>query len=252
MKPRILIIDDNPDMLLFEKAVLIADYEVETAESAEDGLWILKTENIDLIICDVMMPGMDGFSFCKKIKSDTETSHIPVILLTARNTIQSKIEGLEIGADAYIEQPFYKDHLLAQMKSILLNRDRIKEHFISSPVTGLKSTGLSKGDNEFLSKLNDFILSHLEAENIDVDVIATKLNMSRVTLYRKITVLTKCTPSELINVIRLKKAAELLQEGDYKINEVAYKVGYQSASVFTRNFVKQFHMTPSDFLQNHR
>lgn len=252
MKPHILVIDDNPDMLLFVKAVLVGEYDVTTAISAEDGLELLKSTEIDLIISDVMMPDMDGFTFCKKIKSETDISHIPVILLTARNSIQSKIEGLEIGADAYIEQPFYKDHLLAQMKSILSNRERIKDRFINSPVTGLKSTGLSKGDNEFLNRLNDIILRHLEDENIDVDAIALKLNMSRVTLYRKITVLTKCTPSELINVIRLKKAAELLKEGDYKINEVAYKVGYQSASVFTRNFVKQFHMTPSDFLHNHR
>ena len=191
---------------------------------------------------------MDGFELCKKIKSDFEHSHIPVILLTARNTIQSKIEGLELGADAYIEKPFSKEHLLAQIASLLANRNMIRDFFASSPLVHIKSMAHSKADERFLETLNETICRNMEDTDLDVEKLAKIMNMSRITLYRKIKAISDLTPVELINITRLKKAAELLADGDNKIYEISYMAGFSSQSNFSRNFLKQFKMTPTEYM----
>jgi AraC-like DNA-binding protein len=195
-----------------------------------------------------MMPVMDGFQLCKRIKSSFEHSHIPVILLTAKNTIQSKVEGLELGADAYIEKPFSKEHLQAQIASLISNRSMIREYFASSPLVHIKSMAHSKADERFLELLNETIYKNMEDIDLDVEKLARILNMSRITLYRKIKAISNLTPIELINITRLKKAAELLAEGEYKIYEVADMAGFSSQSNFARNFHKQFNMTPTDYM----
>ncbi len=195
-----------------------------------------------------MMPGIDGFELCKMIKSNFEYSHIPVILLTAKNTIQSKVEGLELGADAYIEKPFSKEHLLAQIGSLITNRNLVREYFANSPLVHIKSMAHSKADERFLEILNDTIHENMNDVDLDVEKLARILNMSRITLYRKIKAISNFAPIELINITRLKKAAGLLANGDYKIYEVADTVGFNSQSNFTRNFHKQFSMTPTDYM----
>ncbi len=191
---------------------------------------------------------MDGFELCRLIKSNFDYSHIPVILLTARNTLKSKIEGLELGADAYIEKPFSPEYLQVQIANLLTNRNKIKEYFASSPLVHIKSIAYSKADELFLEKVNDCIAKNLEDTELDVEKLAKLMNMSKPTLYRKIKSLSDLSPNELINITRLKKAAELLLEGKYKIYEVADLVGYASQTNFGRNFLKQFGMTPSDYL----
>jgi len=194
------------------------------------------------------MPVMDGFELCRVIKGDLEHSHIPVILLTAKNTLQSKIEGLEMGADAYIEKPFSPEYLQVQIANLLTNRNKIKEYFASSPLVHIKSMAYSKADELFLEHINDSILKNLEDPDLDVEKLAKLMNMSKPTLYRKIKSLSDLSPNELINVTRLKRAAELLAEGQYKIYEVAAMVGYASQTNFGRNFLKQFGVTPSDYV----
>ena len=250
MLPTILLVDDEEEILEFLERILKIKYTIFKAETGQNALKILSTESVQLVVSDVMMPEMDGFELCKIIKSNFEYSHIPVILLTAKNTIQSKVEGLELGADAYIEKAFSKEHLLAQIASLIANRSMIREYFASSPLVHIKSMAHSKADERFLEVLNETIEKNIEDTDLDVEKLACILNMSRITLYRKIKAISNLTPIELINITRLKKAAELLAEGDHKIYEVAYMVGFSSQSNFARNFHKQFNMTPTDYMHS--
>ncbi len=245
-KEVILIVDDNPDMLEFLSIDLGQAYHVITESNPANTFNILKEEHIDLIISDVVMPEMDGFDLCEKIKTDLEYSHIPVILLTAKNTIQSKIEGLHSGADVYVEKPFDIEYLTAQVESLLKNRHKIKEYFTHAPLASIKNFATSKRDEAFLDQLNKCIHENLTNSELDVELLARKLNMSRPTLYRKINAVVKMSPNEVINLIKLKKAAELLQEG-YRVNEVYEMVGFNSLTHFSRSFIKQFNITPSEF-----
>ncbi|RFZ84827.1 DNA-binding response regulator [Mucilaginibacter terrenus] len=246
-KPTILLVDDNEEILDFIGEDLSADYNVLTAINGVEALDKVRTEAVHLVITDVMMPVMDGFELCREIKSDIQSSHIPVIMLTAKHTLQSKIEGLEIGADAYIEKPFSPKHLQVQIANLLKNRSKIKAYFASSPLVHVNTIAYSKADELFLDKLNDEINKNLTNVNLDVEQLADLMNMSRPTLYRKIKAISDLTPNELINVARLKKAAELLSAGDHKIFEIAEIVGYTSQTHFGRNFIKQFGMPPSDY-----
>jgi len=250
MLPILLLVDDNEEILEFLERILNSKYTILKATDGQEAIKVIKAEAVQLVISDVMMPVMDGFELCKIIKTNIEYSHIPVILLTAKNTIQSKVEGLELGADAYIEKPFSKEHLQAQIASLLNNRNMIREYFASSPLVHIKSMAHSKADERFLETLNNTICLHIEEVDLDVEKLAKIMNMSRITLYRKIKAISVLTPIELINITRLKKAAGLLAEGDYKIYEIADKVGFSTQSNFTRSFQKQFGITPTEYIHS--
>ena len=247
-KASILLVEDNIDILNFVKNELIGDYNIFTVNNGEKALEMLDEVQIDLLVTDIMMPVMDGIELCKNIKEDMRFSHIPVIMLTAKNTLVSKIEGLETGADAYIEKPFSMDYLKAQIKNILQNRQILVKHFSSSPLAHIKTIGTNNKDKEFLDKLQNLINLHIMDENLDVKELAVLLNMSKATLYRKIKSISKLSPNELINITRLKRAAELLADGNYRINEVANMTGYYQQSNFSRDFSRQFGMSPTQFL----
>ena len=247
MKPAVLLVDDNKEMLEVLEEELIEKYHVVTAQNGKQALELLALEPVQLVVSDVMMPLIDGFELCNLIKSNFDYSHIPVILLTAKNTLQSRIEGLEIGADAYIEKPFDADHLQAQIASLLFNRNKIKAHFAHSPFIHLNSIAPTRTDEAFLDKLNQAIQANLEDQDFDVDKLARLMNMSRTNLFRKVKSMSDLTPNELIKLTRLKKAAELLAQGDYKIYEVCDRVGFGTQTNFGRNFFQQFGMTPTDF-----
>lgn len=248
LKPTLLIVDDNEEILEFLENELNEKYLVMKAVNGQEAVEVLKQEVVQLVISDIMMPLMDGFELCKIIKTNFEYSHIPVILLTAKNTLQSKIEGLEMGADAYIEKPFSPEHLLVQVANLLSNRAKIREYFVTSPLVHIRSMAHTKTDELFLEKVNEAIYINLEDAALDVEKLAKAMNMSKATLYRKIKSISDLTPNELINITRLKRAAELLEEGHYKIYEVADMTGYGSQTNFGRNFLKQFGMTPTDYL----
>ena len=248
MNPLLLLVDDNEEILEFLEHELNEKYTILKAVDGQQAIDLLKENAVHLVISDVMMPVIDGFELCRLIKSNFEFSHIPVILLTARNTLQSKIEGLELGADAYIEKPFSPEYLQVQIANLLTNRNKIKEYFASSPLVHIKSMAYSRADELFLERINETILKNLADTELDVEKLARFMNMSKPTLYRKIKSLSDLSPNEIINITRLKKAAELLVEGNYKIYEVANMVGYASQANFGRNFLKQFGMTPTDYL----
>ncbi len=247
-KPLILLVDDNEEILSFIADDLEDKYKVITACDGQAALLLLQEQPVQLVISDVMMPVMDGFELCRIIKSDFVSSHIPVILLTARNTMQSKIEGLELGADAYIEKPFSPEFLQAQIASLLSNRHKIKSYYASTPLVHLRSMAYTSADEQFLEKLNDLINQHLNNIDLDVEQLADFMNMSRPTFYRKIKAISDLTPHELINIARLKKAASLLSTGSYKINEVAELCGFASLTNFGKNFQKQFGILPSRYV----
>jgi DNA-binding response OmpR family regulator len=247
-KPLILLVDDNEEILSFIEEDLEDKYKIITARDGKAAMALLKEQPVQLVISDIMMPEMDGFELCSVIKSDFETSHIPVILLTARNTLQSKIEGLEIGADAYIEKPFSPAYLQVQIANLLTNRGKLKSYYANTPLVHLKSMAYTSADEQFLEKLNDIIQEHLDSTELDVEQLADFMNMSRPTFYRKIKAISDLTPHELINIARLKKAASLLATGSYKINEVAELCGFASLTNFGKNFQKQFGILPSKYL----
>jgi ligand-binding sensor domain-containing protein/signal transduction histidine kinase/DNA-binding response OmpR family regulator len=249
LKPSVLLVEDNREIIAFLDQALRSTYKVFQAFDGSQALEILQEENISLVVSDIMMPVMDGTTLCKKMKTDLQYSHVPIILLTAKNTLESKIEGLEVGADAYIEKPFALAHLQAQISNLIANRDKLKEYFASSPLTHLKGIACSKPDKNFLERLNTIIIDNITNVELDVVQLSGLMNMSRPTLYRKIKALSNLTPSELITLTRLKKAAALLTEG-YKVNEVAYQIGYSQQNNFSRDFHKQFGVTPSGYINS--
>ncbi len=249
-KVTILLVEDNKEILQFIQKELQQTYAIRKALNGQDALEIMQTENIQLVISDIMMPVMDGIELCKRMKTDLLYSHIPVILLTAKNTLQSKIEGLDAGADAYIEKPFSLEHLQAQIQNLLTNHNNIKEYFARSPLTHIKGIACSKPDKDFLEQLQQIIAENITDMDLDVDKLSKMMNMSRPTFYRKIKGLSDLSPNELINLSRLKKAAELLAGGTYKISEVASIVGYTLQSNFARDFHKQFGVTPSGYVSS--
>ncbi|WP_291152014.1 hybrid sensor histidine kinase/response regulator transcription factor [Flavobacterium sp. UBA7680] len=247
-KTQLLVVEDNEDLLNFITAELAPYYTILKADNGENALKIIHNENIQLVISDVSMPIMDGITLCKEIKTNLETSHIPVILLTAKNSLKSQIDGLEVGADAYIAKPFSMDYLKVQVNNLIENRKQIMNYYASSPLSHIKSIAHNKTDEKFLKKLDEEILKNITDSDLSVESLAEIMNMSRSTLYRKIKDISNLSPNELINIVRLKRAAELLLNENYKMYEIAEMVGYKSQTSFGRNFQKHFSMTPSEYI----
>lgn len=248
-KEQILIVDDNEAILEYVSRILTSDYQSHKASNVSSALKILETITPHLIITDVMMPGTNGFDFCKQLKLDIHLCHIPVIMLTAKNTLQDKIDGLENGADAYIEKPFSPKYLKAQVANLLTSRQLLKKHITQSPVVELFGVARSDSDFELIKTFNKIVLDNINNPELDIDFIATSLNMSRATFYRKTKGLFDMAPQELITLTKLKKAAELLNAGDCRVNDVYDKVGFNSHAYFSTLFQKQFGMTPSEFIR---
>ena len=248
-KPTILLIEDNEDLLDFIAKDLMDNYTIIKSSNAIQGLEIVDNESIQLIISDVMMPEMDGFTFCEKMKTNINTSHIPVILLTAKTSLGARIEGLESGADAYIDKPFSMEYLKVQVSNLLENRKNIIEHYSSSPLAHIRTMAHTSVDEKFIKKLDEIIIGNISDSNLSVDTLAENMNMSRSTLYRKINSISNLSPNDLINITRLKKAAELLKSGNHKIYEIAEMVGFNSQVSFGRSFHRQFNMTPSEYVK---
>lgn len=250
MNESILIIDDHEDMLDLLADILAETYQLHLAESGETAQEILDREIIHLIISDVMMPGIDGFELCKAVKSNIAYCHIPILLLTSKNGIQSHIEGYENGADAYIAKPFSEELLKIQVAGLLKNRTKIKDHFSSSPFEDVRVMAHSKADEVFLKKLDDHIRKNITNPDIDIDMLADHMNMSRPTFYRKIKSLSSLTPKELIDITRLKKAASLISKNSFSLYEISRMVGYSSQSLFSRNFQKYFKTSAQEYMNS--
>ena len=246
-KPVVLVADDNPDMLSFIVRQLESNYVVVTANDGVEALKVLDNQEVSLVVSDVVMPRMDGFELCKLIKSKLDYSHIPVILLTAKTNIQSKIEGLELGADAYIEKPFSVGYLQACIANLINSREKLRQAFAQSPFVAANTMALTKADEEFMKKLNEIIQNNLHNPDFSMDDIVDSLNMSRSNFYRKIKGVLDLSPNEYLRLERLKRAAQLLKEGNGRVNEICYMVGFNSPSYFSKCFQKQFGVLPKEF-----
>jgi len=250
-KPLLLIIEDNVDVALFIKSCLAEDYRVILAANGTEGFEKMYIEEPDLIICDVIMPGMDGLEFTRKLKTDIRTCHIPVILLTALSTYENKIEGLETGADSYIGKPFNKKHLQVRVKQLIETRQKIRKHYQYDVLSQYTSDcKISKLDQDFLKKCSLIVDKHLADPDYGVEQLSVEVGLSRVHVYRKIKHLTGLSVSEFIRNLKLKKAAAMLSESGKSVAEVAYEIGFSSPSYFSKCFKDLFNITPSEYVKN--
>ena len=246
----ILVVEDNIDFSKIISNHLSKYYKIQTAGNGNEALQILKTENIDLIVSDVMMPEMDGFEFCTLVKTNIETSHIPVILLTALSSSENLIAGLDKGADAYLTKPFDENVLVRQIENILEQRRRIHENFSKQFVSN-KTFEVGSLDNFFLNRVKTVVEKNLLNENFSIESLAEELMISRSQLHRKIKSLSGETTTDFVNLTRLKKAVELIKKENYLFNEVAYHVGFNSQSYFNKCFKKVYNMTPKEYFEKH-
>lgn len=249
--PIMLIVDDNEDMLNFLSSHFQTSYTIVTAVDGGDALNKLKEQEVALIISDWMMPNMNGIDLCKAVRNNQLTSHIPFILLTAKTDTEAKITSMNCGADAYIEKPFSLQYLEACIKNLLELRLQLRQKFSQMPTVSINSIAANQSDKVFLEKMNHLIEENLNNEELSVDFLAEKLCISRSGLFVKIKGLANTTPNEMIQIIRLKKAASLLLENQYRINEVSYMVGFNNPSYFSKCFQKQFGMKPGEYIASH-
>ena len=248
-KPILLIVEDNSDVRNYVKNNLDKDYKIFEAADGEDG-WDKSVENMpDLIISDVMMPKLDGFQLCEKLKTDERTSHIPIILLTAKASSQDKIEGFETGADEYLMKPFETDELRARIKNLIEQRKRIHEHFKKHGLFEIEEKKLTPVDKKFLQKVFDIISGHISDTSFNVETLVKNLSISRSVLHRKIISLTGEPPGEIIKRIKLKKAASLIEQNFGNFSEIALEVGFNNPAYFSECFKKQYGMSPSEYQQ---
>jgi len=245
----ILIVDDNSELRDFLKQSLGSFYRISEAWDGNTGLAKAKEESPDLIISDVMMPGMNGIEFCRLIKEDTQTNHIPFILLTAKDALTAKIEGLESGADFYFGKPLSMDFLLLTIRNIFDQRQKQKERHLKDYTVEMRDLVHSTKDKDFMEQLLNLIEKDLENTELNVDYICQQIGMSKTNIYKKIKDITGQTINELIRTIRLKKAVYIMTHEDASLTEVMYRIGIQSQSYFTTIFKKEFGYTPSQFQQ---
>ena len=248
--PLLLIVEDNSDVRTYIKENLKGDYRIMEAADGDDG-WNKSIEQIpDLIISDIMMPKLDGFKLCHNLKTDERTSHIPVILLTAKAAKEDKLEGYELGADEYLMKPFDTDELKARIKNLIEQRKRVHESFRKQGLASADEQKITSVDKRFLKKILDIINKHISDSNFSVELLAEEISLSRSVLQRKINSLVGESPGELIRRLRLNKAAELIKHGYGNLSEIALEVGYNNPSHFSEAFKRQFGTTPSRFQQN--
>ena len=246
-KPSVLVIDDNADIRSYVYSLLHTDYTVTEAVDGSDGIRKAMKYVPDLIISDVMMPGIDGIECCRRLKSELQTCHIPVILLTACSLDEQRIQGYDGGADSYISKPFSSQLLLARVRNLIDSHRRLKQFFGDRHT--LAKEDVCDMDKNFVEKFKSLLDAKLGDSNLNVEDLGKDMGLSRVQLYRKIKSLTNYSPNELLRIARLKKAASLLASSDMTVAEIGYEVGFSSPSYFTKCYKEQFGESPTDFLK---
>jgi DNA-binding response OmpR family regulator len=248
----VLIVEDDDDVRNFLKDYFETRYKVYEASNGKDGLTIAEEANLDLIISDVMMPEMNGVDFCKQIKNVIKTSHIPVILLTAKTSFTHHKEGLEIGADAYITKPFSPEMLGLTVENLLQSQENLIRFYRSCFIKNGNGAQIKEAvslDEKLLQRVYDFVRANLENANVNLDDVCDELGVSRSLLYKKIKFLTGLSPVEYIRSLRLGEAASLLKSQKYKVFEVVYMVGFSDIKYFRQCFQKEFGYSPSSLLE---
>lgn len=247
-RPTVLVIDDNTDIRQYERTLLQDEYVVLEAADGKEGLAVALKEVPDLVICDVMMPVMDGLEFTKQLKTNTATSHIPVIMLTAKNLEEHRAEGYEHGADSYITKPFHSKVLLARIENLLRQRQLLKNLYQGTKEAEkeISEAHLEDRDKQFLKQLQAIIQKNLSDSEFGVEDMGQQIGLSRVQLYRKVKAMTGSSVVDLLRKARLAKARRLLETRSMSVSEVAYEVGFSAPSYFTKCFKEEYGMLPGD------
>lgn len=248
----VLVIDDSSDIVTFLASYLSDDYDVLTASDGQKALDILQNQTVSLIISDVMMPGIDGYELCRRLKSDISTSHIPLILLTAKTTDDNKLEGLQLGADDYITKPFNMEVLKLRVQKLLEWAERNHREFRKKLDITPSEITITPLDEQFMQKALKLVEQHLDNSEFTVETLGQELGMSRSFLYKKLMAITGLGPAEFIRTIRIKRGKSLLEQSQMQISEIAYTVGFNSAKSFSMNFKAEYGMTPSEYLKAYK
>lgn len=259
-KPILLIVEDNEDIQKYIAESFSDSFEVITGSNGEEGKQQALNRIPDIIVSDIMMPVMDGITLCRQLKEDVRTSHIPVILLTAKDSLQDKEEGYEVGADSYLTKPFSASLLRSRINNLLDSRKKLIAQFQQTGTNhnpnshldekrSIITEALSKLDNEFIEKITQLVEDNLSSEKIDITYLSDKMCMSGSTLYRKMKALTGLSTNEYIRKVKMQNAERLLLEGKYNISEIAYKIGMNSTGYFRQCFKDEFGVSPSDYLK---
>lgn len=250
-KANILVVEDNDEVRKFIVSLFRSEYEVLEATNGEQGIEYAFENIPDLILSDIMMPGTDGLELCKQIKTDRRTSHVPVILLTARTAVTFQIEGMETGADDYITKPFSAEVLKIRVQKLIEQRRKLKVQFGKGPALIPENISITSVDEKLMKKAIDFINEHIADSDLTVEKVAGEVGLSRVHFYRKIKALTNMSAVEFIRRIRLERAAQLLSTGKLNVSEVRYSVGIQDTEYFRKSFKDHFGQSPSDYAKKH-
>ena len=248
----LLIIDDNADIRTYVRSVFEASYRIIEAEDGQEGLEKAIAIMPDIIICDLMMPRLDGFGFCRMLKTQEVTSHIPVVMLTAKATVQDRIEGFELGADDYLTKPFNRAELQMRVRNLVEQRERLYRRFRARAVDAVSGEDdpeplLLTAEQKFINRLTAIVAQHISEPHFTVEMLSEAIGMSRAQLHRKLKVVADSTTTNFIRDIRLAKAAELLMAGEERVTQVAYAVGFESLSYFARVFQERYGVRPSQY-----
>jgi signal transduction histidine kinase/ligand-binding sensor domain-containing protein/DNA-binding response OmpR family regulator len=247
--PLVLVVEDNSDLRLFVCSILKPNYRLIEAENGITGLKAAFDQNPDIIISDIMMPGMQGTVLCKTLKADERTSHIPIILLTALSSVENKIEGFELGADDYITKPFNSEILTTRIANLIENRSRIRSQFKKHVLVEPKDISITSIDEKFINRAIETVERHMADSMFDVDVFTKEMNVSRTLLHTKLKAITDLSATEFIKTLRLKRALKLLKEGQLSVSEVSIMVGFNSRNYFTKCFTELFGVSPTEYLK---
>jgi DNA-binding response OmpR family regulator/anti-sigma regulatory factor (Ser/Thr protein kinase) len=244
----LLLVEDNQDLRSYIRKQFETSYQIVEARDGQEGIEKATETVPDLVICDLMMPRLDGFGFCKQLKSNEITSHIPVVMLTAKATLENRLEGLELGADDYLAKPFHADELKIRVRNLIEIRQSLRQKF-SHPLANQTSSSLPQHplDDGFLQKIRGIIEQHIADAQFDVETLAEPMSISSVQLRRKLKALTGQTAIEFVRNYRLEKAATMLKNKQGNVSEVAYSVGFESLSYFSRSFQEKFGKKPSEW-----
>jgi DNA-binding response OmpR family regulator len=248
--PLALIVEDNEDMRRYMRTHLQETYRLIEAVSGEEGIRKAIDTIPDIIISDVMMPGIDGLQLCRILKSNASTSHVPIILLTARAGVENRVDGLETGADDYLVKPFDAKELMARMKNAVDVRQKLRDRFRREVTLQPHDIPITSMEEQFLERAKRFVESRLADANLGVEALAEEMALSRSQLYRKLHALTGLSPGDFIRSMRLQRAAVLLRRHFGTVSQVAYEVGFSNPSHFTDSFRKQFGTTPSEYARS--
>jgi len=247
LRPQVLVVEDNADLRAFIIDSLGIEFQFHQAENGRVGLQIATEQIPDMIISDVMMPEMDGMEMTRRIKEDIKTSHIPLILLTAKSGENSKLEGLSKGADDYLTKPFNKRELLLKVRNGTQRMQKLRERLKVEVLSAAPNIEVLSADEQFLNKVKETIIEQMSDEQLSVESLADDIGMSRVQLYRKVSALTGMAVNELIRKLRLQRAGQLLQQNWGPVSQVAYEVGFSNLSYFSKVFKEEYGMQPSEY-----